>query len=193
MNEARMLKPAVIGGVLLGVLSALPFINYFNCICCAWVIIGGVLAAHLYVKESPVHVTLGRGITLGLLTGVIGTGVYALVSLPLRLMMNRAGVNVVEQMRQTLDRIPNLPPETRQMIENLAAQGNINILIFIFGLLFMLVIDCIFGMIGGAIGVALFEKRAAGAAPPDVPPYQPPADQPPPDLPPPPPPPTDAV
>ena len=188
MNEARMLKPAVIGGVILGVLSALPFISIFNCICCAWVIIGGVVAAHLYVKDSPVHVTLGRGITLGLLTGVIGTGIYALVSLPLRLIMNRAGMNVMEQIKQAMDRIPNLPPETRQIFENMAAGGNMGIILFIIGLFFTLIVYCIFAMIGGAIGVALFEKRAAGSTPPVAPPYQPPPDQTPPDLPPPPPP-----
>ena len=189
MNEARMLKPAVIGGVILGVLSALPFISMFNCICCAWVIIGGVVAAHLYVKDSPVHVTLGRGITLGLLTGVIGTGVYALVSLPLRLIMNRAGMNVMEQIKQAMDRVPNLPPETRQIFENMAAGGNMGTILFIFGLFFMLIVYCIFAMIGGAIGVALFEKRAAGSPPPVAPPYQPPPDHTPPDITPPPPPP----
>ena len=65
MNEDSMLKPALVGGVLLGILSALPLINYFNCICCAWVILGSVVAARLYVKDSSVPVTLGRGVALG--------------------------------------------------------------------------------------------------------------------------------
>ena len=30
MNEAGMLKPALIGGVLLGILSSIPIISLFN-------------------------------------------------------------------------------------------------------------------------------------------------------------------
>lgn len=53
MNQEGMLKPALTGGVLLGILSALPFVSAFNCLCCAWVIGGGMLAAHLFVSSSP--------------------------------------------------------------------------------------------------------------------------------------------
>jgi hypothetical protein len=185
MNESGMLKPALIGGVLLGVCSAIPVVNLLNCVCCAWVIVGGGLAAYLFVKDSGIPVTMGRGVTLGLLTGVFGTVVSTVISLPLRLMMNTAGMNVMEQMRQALDRVPNMPPETRQIIEKLAASGNMGIAVFIVGILFSLIINCLFAMAGGAIGVAVFEKRKGGPATMDVPPYQPPSN--------PPPPPTDAV
>ncbi len=37
MNEQGMFKPALIGGVLLGVLSAIPLVSALNCFCCAWV------------------------------------------------------------------------------------------------------------------------------------------------------------
>ena len=178
MNESGMLKPALIGGVVLGVCSAIPVVNFLNCVCCAWVIVGGGLAAYMYVKDSAVPVTLGRGITLGLLTGVIGTVVSSAISIPLRLMMSGAGMNVMEQMRQALDRIPNLPPETRQMIENLAASGGMGLAVIIFGILFSLIINCLFAMIGGAIGVAIFEKRKGGSGPSDVTTYQPPSNPP---------------
>ena len=42
-------KPAVLGGVVAGLLSAIlgiiPFVNYC---CCLWSLLGGVLAVHLY-------------------------------------------------------------------------------------------------------------------------------------------------
>ena len=180
MNDSGMLKPALIGGVLLGVCSAIPVLNLLNCVCCAWVIAGGGLAAYLFVKDSPLPVTLGRGITLGLMTGVVGTVVSNLITIPLRLVLASAGMNVMEQMRQAIDRIPNMPPETRQMIESLVASGNMGIAVFIFGILFSLIINCLFAMIGGAIGVAIFEKRKGGAAAATIPPYQPPSNPPPP-------------
>jgi len=71
MNKDSFLKSALIGGVALGVLSALPVLGAVNCLCCAWVIGGGMFAAHLYVKEAQLPVTLGTGVLLGLLAGVI--------------------------------------------------------------------------------------------------------------------------
>ena len=187
MSEENMLKPVLIGGVLLGILSALPLIQYFNCICCAWVILGGVVAARLYVKDSSVPVTLGRGVAIGLLTGLIGTVVSALFSIPLFLMTSRSG-GLMEQLKQTLEQVPNLPPETRETIASWSSQGNINTIFYVIGFFLMLGINCLVAMIGGAIGVAIFEKRKPGGTAPEPPQYQ----QPPADLPPPPPP-TDAV
>jgi hypothetical protein len=178
MNGSGMLKPALIGGVLLGVCSALPLISILNCVCCAWVIVGGALAAYLYVKESSAPVTLGRGITLGLLTGVIGTIVSTAISSLMRMVLSSAGVNVMDQVKQALNRIPNLPPGMRETIDNMAAQGNIGVVVFILGALFTLFIYCIFAMIGGAIGVAIFEKRKGGPGPSDVTAYQPPSNPP---------------
>jgi hypothetical protein len=163
MNEERMLKPAVIGGVLLGILSSLPIINLFNCFCCAWVIGGGVLAAYLYVKESPVPATLGRGVALGLLTGLIGGIVTALFSIPW----------------QALEQVPNSPPETLDRLRALSQRGSFDIFFLAIGFVFVVVTYSIVAMLGGAIGVAIFEKRKPAAGPPDIPTYQPPQNPPP--------------
>ena len=45
MNDK--LKPALIGGVILGILSALPAVN--TC-CCIWALVGGLIAANIYIK-----------------------------------------------------------------------------------------------------------------------------------------------
>ncbi len=181
MNEERMLKSALIGGVLIGILSSLPVIGLFNCVCCAWVIGGGLLAAYLYVKDSSIPVTLGRGAALGLLTGVIGAFVFALFSIPLYMVMkNRSGGGFVEQMRQQLDQLPNMPPESRQMLLDFLSRGNVGILVVVFGLVFVLVLYALFAMLGGTIGVAVFEKRKPGAPPTGASQYQPPINLPPP-------------
>jgi hypothetical protein len=173
MHEERLFKPALIGGVLLGILSSLPLVN---CLCCVWVIAGGILAAHLYVKQSPVSVTLGRGVSLGLLTGCIGTLVIALFSIPLQMLMTPGG-GLVEQIRQSMNQLPNVPAETRQLFEELSTHAGI---IYAFGFIFMLGFCSLFGMVGGAIGVALFEKRKSGNSDAPTPPYHPPEVVPPP-------------
>jgi hypothetical protein len=178
VSDAKMLKPALIGGVIIGILSAMPLINYFNCFCCAWIIAGGMFAARLYVKESPAIVTLGRGVALGLLTGVIGAIVFALFSIPLYLMAAASGTGIMEEFKQALSQMPNGSPEALKAIDALSKQPNIEIILGTLGFIIWLLINCLAAMAGGAIGVALFEKRTA--APPNVPQYQPPSDLPPP-------------
>ncbi len=165
MNEERLWKPAVIGGVVLGILSSLPLVS---CLCCAWVIAGGVIAAYIYVKDSPVAVKLGRGVQLGLLTGFIGAIVIGLFSVPMQMLLGHG--SFVEQVRQSMEQMPNVPPETRRMAEAFIANSGV---IYALGIIFMLSFCCLLGMVGGAIGVALFEKRKPGdGAMPPV--YQPP-------------------
>ncbi len=191
MNQEGMLKPALIGGVLLGVLSVIPVISLGNCLCCAWIIGGGALASYLYVKASPVGVTLGRGVALGLLTGIIGALVDTLFSIPLQVLMSRLGMGASQEIAQMLEQIPQLPPELKRAVLSVLAGGKgIGLLVVLFGALFKLVIYAVVAMIGGALGVAIFEKRDVRRQPPTPgASYQPPpsAPQPPSTVPPPPP------
>jgi hypothetical protein len=184
MNQEGMLKPALIGGVTLGILSAIPIVNWLNCLCCAWVIGGTMLAANLYVNSSPVAVTLGRGVGLGLLTGAIGAIVDVLFAIPMHLMLRGMGVNFMEPLREALEQIPNIPPETKDALGSIFAEGNgPGIFVIIVGGFFTLIVYSIVGMLGGALGVALFEKRKPGTigGPPPIPyPPAPPTDFPPP-------------
>jgi hypothetical protein len=177
MNDEGMLKPVLMGGVLLGILSALPFTQ---CVCCAWVIGGGLLAAYLYVKDSSAPVTLGRGAALGLGTGLIGTVVYTLFTIPVYLMMKKSGINIMEQVQKQFENWPYLTPEMRESLKTMPMSSDIGPLVFILTLILVLVIFCLFAMLGGTIGVAVFEKRKTGAAPPNTTSYQPPTDLPPP-------------
>jgi hypothetical protein len=171
-----MLKPALIGGVLLGILSALPLIGAFNCFCCAWVIGGGMLAAHQYVKASPTGVTLGTGVGLGLLTGAIGAVVETLFSIPVHIALRGIGSTLAEQFRNLIDQIPNMPSESKEALRALMAGGGLSVAFILLTGLLTLVVFSIMGMMGGALGVAVFEKRKPGEPPVHQPPVPPPVD-----------------
>ena len=175
MNQDSFLKSALIGGVALGVLSALPLLGAVNCLCCAWVIGGGMLAAHLYVKDSPNPVTLGTGVLLGLLAGVIGAVVDTLFTIPLHMALSGSAL-MTEQLRGLADEFPNLPVEWRDMMRSLASGGTaMGGFLVVVGAFLKLVVYGIVAMLGGALGVAVFEKRKIGTQGPDVrPPYEPP-------------------
>jgi hypothetical protein len=187
MNQSGMLKPALIAGVLAGVISAIPGLKILNCVCCAWIIAGGVLAANLYVKQAVAVVPLGSGVVLGLLTGLIAGVVETIFSIPISIAMRGAGADVFLQMERMMDQIPNFPAESKEIMRSFARRG-LGFVVLIIGGIITTFIYGLVGMIGGAVGVAIFEKRKPGAplAPPP-PVYMPPA----PYTPPPPPPPVD--
>ena len=157
-------QAALLGGVAIGILSALPVINLANC-CCAWILFGGGLAAYLMQQNHPEPIMIGDGAIVGLLAGVIGAFVWVFVSIPIGLAMAPFQSQVAgDVMRNSRD----LPPEFRRLIEQLSGAPTIG-LGLIFGFFVMLVVSTLFGMLGGLFGALMFRKN-----PPVVPPPIPP-------------------
>jgi hypothetical protein len=161
MPPAPKLQPALLGGVFIGVLSALPLINIGNCLCCMWVVAGGALAAYLMQQNYPYAITAADGALVGLLAGLIGGVVGVLLAIPIELMMGPVQQRMLE--RFVLSN-PDVPPETKTLIENMATRGVVGVFIVI-RMIFSAVIGMIFGMAGGLLGVALFRKKDAPPPP----------------------------
>src|SRR5262245_31621605 len=53
LPELDFVRPALTGGVFLGLLSSLPFVSAGNCICCMWIIGGGAIATALLARQQP--------------------------------------------------------------------------------------------------------------------------------------------
>ena len=155
---ASKIQPALIGGVILGLLSALlsvvPIANYC---CCLWAILGGLLATYLYVKKSPTPVKVGDGAVVGGLAGLIGGIIYLIIAVPLTYFV--AGGDALEaQLRRAGVDIP--------------ASGFLLLLLGgIIGALFLVVLS----VLGGLLGVPIFEKRKNGAGAEAAPPPPPPS------------------
>jgi hypothetical protein len=151
MNPAPKLQPALFGGLFIGVLSALPIINIANC-CCLWIIGGGVLATYLMQQNHPYPIAASDGALAGLLAGLIGGVVGTILSIPIEMMMGPVQRQILERL---LASNPDIPAETRQMLENMNAGG----LAIAFKLVFSVCVGAVFGMLGGLLGVALFKKK----------------------------------
>jgi hypothetical protein len=147
------LQPAVLGGLFIGVLSALPIINFANC-CCLWVIGGGMLAAYLLQQNHPFQITAADGALVGLIAGALGGVIATIISIPMDAMMQPFVRQVIERLAAN----PDLPEETRGVLENMSA-GGVTVLGIIARLCFGVVIGGIFAMLGGLLGVALFKKK----------------------------------
>jgi hypothetical protein len=152
MNPAPLkLQPALFGGLFIGVLSALPVINIANC-CCLWVIGGGVLATYLMQQNHPYPIAVADGALVGLMAGVTGGVLGTLLSIPMEMMMGPFQRQIMERV---LSNNPDIPEETRRMLENMNVGG----LAIAFKLVFSVCVGAVFGMLGGLLGVAIFKKK----------------------------------
>src|SRR5258708_39925789 len=78
------LIPALYGGIIMGLISSIPFLNLVNCLCCAGVLLGGFLAVMFYKKnftpDTPPF-TSGDCLAVGAMAGVVGAFVGTILSL----------------------------------------------------------------------------------------------------------------
>ena len=164
MSPAKT-KPALVGGVAIGVLSALPFINLANC-CCLWLLFGGGLAAYLMQQNHPEPIQIGDGAIAGLLAGVVGAFVWLFVSIPINLAMAPFQAGMMQRM---LENAQNLPPELRTMFESspTAMAVGLGTVFFFF---VMLIVGGLFAMLGGLFGALMFRKSPPPVIPPPIPP-----------------------
>jgi len=142
------LKPALVGGLITGILSVIPFVS--SC-CCIWAALGGLLATFMYIKSSPVPVSTGDGAMVGALAGVIGSVIYLIIGLPLALIFG-TGAQVEEAFRRSGVEVPLT-----------------GIALVILSAFIVVVLLFLFAVIGGLIAVPIFEKRKGQAAPPPPP------------------------
>jgi len=154
------LKPALVGGVVLGLLSVIPFVNVVNVCCCLWAILGGMLATFLYVKSSPTPATPGDGAILGALAGVVGALISLILGIPISLAMGPTMRNLVIDLLARVD-----PRQAELMREQIEAAGS-SIGPVIINALILAVLLFVFSIIGGLLGVPIFEKRKAALPPP---------------------------
>ena len=155
MDSGR-LQPALLGGVFIGVMSALPIVNIGNCCCCLWVLAGGALAVYLRKQNATVPITAAEGALVGLLAGAIGGVIGAVLNIPIQMMM---GPMQAEWLGRIAAGNDDMPAEMREMIDRMAAGGALGAA-GIFMSLVNIVTSTIFGMLGGLLGVAIFNRNS---------------------------------
>jgi hypothetical protein len=166
--RASLTQPALIGGLVMGVLSALPIVSIGNC-CCLWVVSGGVVAAYVLQQNQLSPITPGDGALVGLLAGIFGAVVQLVLSIPISLVV---GPMEREVMQRILEMTGNMPPEVRDALERYSREGQsgaLSVLARIAGFMFWLVIGAIFSTLGGLLGAAVFRKAPPPPGTIDIP------------------------
>ncbi len=158
-------RPALLGGVTIGVLSALPFVMVGNCCCCAWILLGGGLSAYLMQQDHPEPVEVGDGAVVGLMAGACGAVVWLVLSPLIHTFMAPVQSGLDQQL---LRDSTSLPPAMRDMLQSAQSAPAIG-LGLVFSFLVMLAVTTMFGMLGGIFGALLFRRTPPPVVPPPIP------------------------
>src|SRR2546427_5040357 len=103
-------NPVLVGGLVMGVLSALPIISAGNLCCCLWIITGGLVAAYVLQQNQPTPITPGDGALVGLLAGLAGAGIFFVPSNPITVLLAPPHRPVPGRL---LGPAPHTPPRVR--------------------------------------------------------------------------------
>jgi len=149
LNQAVLL-----GGLFIGVLSALPIVNVANC-CCVWIVGGGVLAAYFAQLEDPRPLSLVAGARIGFRAGVVGAVVWLVMSLAVDIVMAPLQQRAADMMLRSAT---DMPPEVRAWLQTVGtrAAGPFRVVL---GFLFQLCVATPFAALGGLLVAALFARE----------------------------------
>jgi len=163
-TTTRLGQPALIGGLVLGVLSALPIVYLGNC-CCLWIVGGGAVAAYVLQANESAPITPADGALVGLLAGLIGAGIHFVVSIPIDIVFGPWEREFGRRLLEMTDN-PQMQDAIRNSLEE-SARGGLAFVIIrrVAVLLLMLVLGSAFSTVGGVLGALVFRKTPAPVQP----------------------------
>lgn len=149
LNMRAMLIAAGIAGVVMGILSGLPFVNIVNCLLCMWVWSGGILSVWLYNRfnDQGAAADTSTGLIVGVVSGLIG-GVVGFIT----------GVAATALMSLVTSALGGAPDVETLAVSGMLGLGTSVISGVVWSILTFVAYP-IFGAIGGVIGAELFKQR----------------------------------
>jgi hypothetical protein len=150
------------GALVMGVLSALPFVAWGNGCCCFWIISGGVVAAYALQQGQPQPISPADGAFVGFLAGILGAFVYLVIYTPIDLTIGDMERALTRRMAEGLLDGMGGSEGFRAMFQRTEVPAPFRILGNFLSLLF---VGAIFSTLGGVLGALIFRKREAPGAP----------------------------
>lgn len=171
-------KAALISGLPLGVLAALPVVGTcLNVCCCGLAATAGFFAALFYLSETEPtgRPPYGDGALTGFLSGAVGAAVLVLSTGLFAGIMALAGwrprISGLEDVLKDAD----LPPALAELVEAYLSGAGLGIVGMLGAFAVWLVVYGTFGALGGVVSVGMFhDKREGSPQPPPAPPPVPP-------------------
>ncbi len=170
-EKPSMLMPALYGGIIMAVISAVPGLNLINCLCCAGIMLGGFMAVFFYKKElmpDMPPLTSSDGLQLGALAGVFGGIIGLVLSYAIMAVVGNVGGEMILKFMESFR--DSMPAEAWDQME----EGILETQISVFQAVISIVLNVIFGLVGGLIGYSILKpkQQMMNVQPPSQPPTQ---------------------
>ena len=170
--KPNKLVPALYGGIIMGLISGIPFLNFVNCCCCAGIMFGGFMAVFFYkndITSDMAPLTSGDALAVGALAGVFGAIIASILEGVLMLTIgNLTGNTLVDIILKFYDSAgvrDQIPPQALDQLENLRLMRYSPLLV-----LRAFMLHPLFGLLGGLIGYGIFKPKVVPVVPPPPPP-----------------------
>jgi len=152
-----VVKPALIGGLVTGVLSTIPVVSLGNACCCLWVVTGGMTAAYLLQQQQSARLTPVDGALVGVLSGVAAAFINLVLSIPVVLLFAPSQLQFLERLAES--------GQISQEFQDFIASPTAPVAMLALGFVFMLAAGLIFSTMGGLVGAAIFGRSTAASPP----------------------------
>jgi hypothetical protein len=159
-------KQSILLGALVTALLSTSYLGFINCLCCAGVIIGGLVTVWHYTGTYQITIPAGKGAVMGLLAAILGAVIATILNYFLAEMGLGANEAIMNFFIENFGE--NMPPEQLEQMREQMEQNQSLGAYLLNGLVGVLV-SAIFGAIGGAIGAAIFQKGEDGSASGEMP------------------------
>jgi hypothetical protein len=159
MPEPDRNQPALIGGLIAGLLSVLPIAQAGNVCCCLWAWVGGAVAIKMYVDRAAQRVTWEDALKIAAVAGLLAAIIRIFLGTPLDLATLPAQLSWMEEFASNM-----ADPQKQRLLEVLSelrglSSGQLLLRYLLPISLFWAVVLFIVTLLGGLLGVALFENR----------------------------------
>jgi hypothetical protein len=148
-------QAVLLGGLFIGVLSALPIVNLANC-CCLWILGGGAIAAYLARQQHPGPFGLMDGARVGFRAGIFGAVIWLFASTVVDLLVAPLQQSAADFMLRSAT---DVPPEVREWLQNIGNSASLPARMIV-GFFFQLFIAAPFAALGGLLSAAVFARPA---------------------------------
>jgi hypothetical protein len=161
-EKPNKLMPAIYGGIIMGLISGIPGLSLINCLCCAGVLFGGVMAVFFYKKELPPAnpmFTNSDAIAVGALAGVFGALFANVISgIILVALGNIAGklmYDIIMGLYDSMGILDKMPPDAVEQMETSMMEKGLSVV----SIVVSFIVYPLFGLLGGLIGYAMFKPK----------------------------------
>jgi hypothetical protein len=159
MENQSIISSGFVGGAVAAAFTAIPFLNFINCLCCIGIMLGGSVALLYYDRslQNQEMINAATAVTLGISSGLIGAFLAVMIEYLIYLNFGHWELEFIQDLMNNLDDVPLVLEEMVTELENDLSSG------FLLGAILLqnLIVMPIFCLIGSLITRAVLNRNRA--------------------------------